>query len=401
MMPLLPVDEALSRILSGAELLGVEQVALADADGRVLAGDLSARLTQPPFDASAMDGFAVRASDAGRDATLRIIGESAAGHAFTRELCSGEAVRIYTGAPVPAGADAIVIEENAAESGDEVRLSAAARPGDHIRRAGNDFRKGDTLLFAGDDMGPRTLLLAAAMDHAIVPVRRKPIIAILSTGDELVAPGEPRRPDQIVGSLSFGIASMARRAGAEPAVMARAGDTPESLDASLDEIGDADILLTIGGASVGKHDIVRQRLEARGLALDFWKIAMRPGKPLIFGRLGDMRVLGVPGNPVSAMICARLFLVPLIGTLLGRARNDRETTTAVLGTSLEKNGPRQHYIRASSKLSPVGARTVTPLPSQDSSLMSALRLADCLLVRRPDAPKAKPGDPVDILPVDF
>ncbi len=400
-MPLLSVEEALSRILSGAEPLSVEQVPLAEADSRVLAGDLAARLTQPPFDASAMDGFAVRAGDSGPDATLRIVGESAAGHRFTGKLGAGEAVRIYTGAPVPQGGDAIVIQENAVESGDQVRLSAAARPGDHIRRAGNDFREGDPLLFAGEDMGPRTLLLAAAMDHALVPVRRKPIIAILSTGDELVAPGEPRRPDQIVGSLSFGIASMVRRAGAEPVVLERGGDSPKSLDARLDEVGDADILLTIGGASVGKHDIVRQRLEARGLKLDFWKVAMRPGKPLMFGRLGDMRVLGVPGNPVSAMVCARLFLVPLIGALLGRTRNDSETTTAILGTSLEKNGPRQHYIRASSRLSPDGARMVTPLPSQDSSLMSALRLADCLLVRRPDAPPAQADERVEILPIDF
>ncbi len=400
-MSLLPVEEALSRILSGAQPLGVEEVPLGDADGRVLARDLEARLTQPPFDASAMDGFAIRAVDTGPDATLRVIGESAAGHAFAYKLAAGEAVRIYTGAPLPRGADAIVIQEDAVEIGGEVHVSAAARQGQHIRPAGNDFREGDTLLFAGDDMGPRTLLLAAAMDHAIVPVRRKPVIAILSTGDELVAPGEPRRPDQIVGSLSFGIASMVRRAGAEPVVLARAGDSPESLDARLDEVGDADILLTIGGASVGKHDIVRQRLEVRGLKLDFWKIAMRPGKPLMFGRLGEMRVIGIPGNPVSAMICARLFLVPLIGALLGRARNDREITTAVLGTSLEKNGPRQHYIRAASKPLPDGRRRVTPLPSQDSSLMSALKLADCLLVRRPDAPAAEPGELIEILPVDF
>ena len=296
----LSVEEALERVLADAEPLAAESVAIEAARGRVLAAPLAAKLTQPPFDASAMDGFAVRKADIIKlPATLTVIGQAAAGHPFDGSVGSGEAVRIFTGAPVPAGADAIVIQEDTEHTPAQVTVRAGPIETGHIRRRGFDFRTGDALLSAGRKLGPRELSLAAAMGHGAVSVHRRPLVGILSTGDELVAPGEQPGPGQIVSSNHLGVGALAELAGADVRQLGIARDTRDSLTSHVAKAADCDILVTIGGASVGDHDLVAPVLEARGMRLAFWKIALRPGKPLMFGRLGDTRVLGLPGNPVS------------------------------------------------------------------------------------------------------
>lgn len=400
-MALIPVEEALARVLDGVEATAPEPAAIWAARGRVLAEPLAALLTQPPFDASAMDGYAVRAADlATLPATLTVIGAAAAGHPFAGSVGGGEAVRISTGAPVPTGADAIVVQESATRDGDKV-VVAAGIEADHIRAKGVDFRAGQTLLLPGRMLGPREVSLAAAMGHAEVVVRRRPRVAILATGDELVAPGDRLGPGQIVASNQLGVAALAEAAGAEVTLLGIARDQPEDLGAHLARAGHADILATIGGASVGDHDLVGAVLAGRGMTLAFWKIAMAPGKPLMYGRLGRSRVLGLPGNPVSALVCARLFLVPLIHKMLGRPAEHARPVEARLAVALEANDARQRYLRAVSRLWTDGSRLVTPVRSQDSSLLSPLAEADCLLVRPPHAPAAAPGAAVPILPLDF
>ncbi len=399
-MALLSVSEALARVTDRIEPLAAERVPLAEAGGRMLAEDLAARLTQPPFDASAMDGYAVRAEDVRQlPATLKLIGEAFAGAGFRGDVKSGEAVRIFTGAPVPKGADAIVMQEDAELDGSTVTVKAAAF-GRHIRPCGQDFNEGEVLLVAGTRLSPRELILAAAMNHAEVPVRRKPKVAILATGDEVMLPGAELGPDEIVSSVPYGLAALVERQGGEAAILGIAEDDVESI-AGLARAGrDADILLTIGGASVGDKDLVATALGPEGLALDFWKIAMRPGKPLLYGRLGPQRVLGVPGNPVSALICAMVFLVPMLSRMLG-IKDDQRLIEAVLAEDLEENGPREHYMRAVSELSPDGNRLVRPLPRQDSSLMADFARANGLIVRAPHAPALPRGSRVPILPLDF
>jgi molybdopterin molybdotransferase len=399
-MALLSVAEALARVLRGIEPLEGERVALDAASGRVLAEDLAARLTQPPFDASAMDGYAVRGEDvAALPATLRLIGSSLAGAGFTGRLGQGEAVRIFTGAPVPEGADTIVIQENAEEAHGVVTVKEAA-PGRHVRPRGQDFREGDVLLSAGTRLGPRELMLAAAMNHAELPVRRKPKVAILATGDEVVPPGSELGKDQIVSSVPYGLAALIERTGGEAMSLGIAKDEPESLVTLTRSGSAADILLTIGGASVGERDLVASALQSEGLELDFWKIAMRPGKPLLYGRLGGQRVLGLPGNPVSALVCAHVFLVPMLELMLGLAGDARPRPEAVLGEALQANGPREHYMGGISEWGKDGQRVVRPLPSQDSSLVAGLARADCLIVRAPDAPPLARGERVRIIPLD-
>ncbi len=399
-MALLSVSEALARVTDRIEPLAAERVPLAEAGGRMLAENLAARLTQPPFDASAMDGYAVRAEDVRQlPATLKLIGEAFAGAGFRGDVKSGEAVRIFTGAPVPKGADAIVMQEDAELDGSTVTVKAAAF-GRHIRPCGQDFNEGEVLLVAGTRLSPRELILAAAMNHAEVPVRRKPKVAILATGDEVMLPGTELGPDEIVSSVPYGLAALVERQGGEAAILGIAEDDVESI-AGLARAGrDADILLTIGGASVGDKDLVATALGPEGLALDFWKIAMRPGKPLLYGRLGPQRVLGVPGNPVSALICAMVFLVPMLSRMLG-IKDDQRLIEAVLAEDLEENGPREHYMRAVSELSPDGNRLVRPLPRQDSSLMADFARANGLIVRAPHAPALPRGSRVPILPLDF
>lgn len=400
---MLSVDEALTRILDGVTVLGQrETVGLDKAAGRVLAQSLSARLTQPPFDASAMDGYAVRKTCVDRlPATLKVIGEAAAGHGFAGTVEAGQAVRIFTGAPVPSGADAIVIQENAERDGDLLTVCEGTPDAAHIRPAGGDFRDGQELIAAGTRLGARSVLLAASMGHGEVHVVRRPKVAILSTGDELVAPGDMPGPNQIVASNAYGIAAMVEAFGAEPLILGIAKDKAESLEAKIAEAGGADVLVTIGGASVGDHDLVSSTLQAKGMALDFWKIAMRPGKPLLFGRLDGLRVIGVPGNPVSSMICSRVFLVPLILAMLGAKDAISQTRQAVLGSPLEKNGPRHHFMRGRFAIDGDGREVVVGAENQDSSLIGVLARADCLIVRDAHAPAADAGDSVHVLSLDF
>jgi molybdopterin molybdotransferase len=407
MSPPLSVDEALERILDGVEPTAVEFAPLEAAHRRTLAQPLSALLTQPPFDASAMDGYAVRAGDiAHLPTTLAVIGTAAAGHPFAGGIAAGQAVRIFTGAPLPVGADAIVIQENAVPHATGSGASSVSvregRPDpDHLRRMGFDFRAGEVLLDAGRRLGPRELSLAAAMGHAKIPVRRRPRVAILSTGDELRLPGSQPGPGQIIASNHLGVAALAEAAGAQGRFLGIARDTPESLEEHLALADGADVIVTIGGASVGDHDLVGPVLRARGMVLSFWKINMRPGKPLMFGRLGASRVLGLPGNPVSSLVCARIFLVPLLRTLLGEPARDARPLAARLGVALEPNGPRQHYMRATTTLGSDGLCVVNPVRSQDSSLLAPLAEADCLVIRAPHAPLAPLGALVPILPLDF
>ena len=402
-IPGLTVEAALARIVEGvAPLAGAETVGLIAAAGRILAEPLVARLTQPPFTASAMDGYAVRAADVAKlPAMLRVTGESAAGHGFAGALGPGDAVRIFTGAPVPDGADAIVIQENTRRDGDRVEITDGTLDPEFVRPMGGDFAAGATLLAAGRRLTARDVTLAAAMGYAALPVRRKPVVAILATGDELVLPGETPSADQIVCSNTFGIAAMVAAAGATPHLLGIARDARESLDAHVDQAAGADILVTVGGASVGDHDLVAPVLEARGMALDFWKIAMRPGKPLMFGRLGAQRILGLPGNPVSSLVCTRLFLVPLVRALLGLAPEPERTLTARTATALSANGPRAHYMRATSRPGADGGLEVAPVRSQDSSLLTPLAEADCLIVRPIRAPALDAGAMVPVLMLDF
>jgi molybdopterin molybdotransferase len=401
-MALLSVDEALRRILSDVEPTAAETIGVEAAYRRTLAQPLAALLTQPPFDASAMDGYAVRTDDIRRvPAKLTLIGEAAAGHPFFGNLGAGEAVRIFTGAPLPAGADAIVIQEDAERDGGSVTVREADIDRSHIRTKGFDFQAGAVLLQAGRRLGAREMALAAAMGHGTLTVRRRPRVAILCTGDELVPPGSTLGPGQIIVTNHLGVAALAEGAGAEPEFLGIARDTPESLEAHLARAEGADVIVTIGGASVGDHDLIAPVLKTQGLDLAFWKIAMRPGKPLLFGRLGATRVLGLPGNPVSSLVCARIFLVPLLRALLGDHPEPERLNDARAAVAIGANGPRQQYMRATWAMAPDGIARVTPVRSQDSSLLSPLAEANCLIVRTPNAPPVDPGSPIQVLPLDF
>jgi len=399
-MALLSVDDALALVLKGLAPLDVEQVSLADAQDRVLAEDLAATLTQPPFDASAMDGYAVRSADlTALPATLDVVGEAAAGARFTGTMKPGQAVRIFTGAPVPHGADTIVIQEDTEGSAARVVVKAAASAGKHIRLRGQDFKQGEVLLRRGTTLGPRSLMLAASMNHAVLPVRRKPQVAILATGDEVMPPGSGLGPDQIVSSAGYGVAAAVAAHGGDAVPLGIARDDPESIATLASTGAGADILVTIGGASVGERDLVASALEREGLVLEFAKVAMRPGKPVLFGRLGTQRVLGLPGNPVSALLCTYVFLVPMLRAMLGVHGDGHPVPEAVLGADLPANGERQHYLRATSTWREDGTRVVRPLPSQDSSLVAALAKADCLIVQAPQTPAIPQGARVKILPL--
>src|SRR5438552_1816825 len=333
----MPVAEALARVLAGAEPLAMEAAPLAEAHGRVLAADVKALRTQPPADISAMDGYAVRAADvASVPARLKLIGEVAAGHPFDGTVGAGEAARIFTGGVVPAGADTIVIQENTAREGDTVVVNTSAGKGRHIRVAGLDFAQGAVLLARGRRLTDRDLALAAAMNHPTVPVHRRPKIAVLATGDELVMPGKAPGIGEIVHSNGYATMALARQEGAEVIDLGIAPDRLEETAAAIRRAraSVADVLVTSGGASVGEHDLVQNALASEGLALSFWKVAMRPGRPMMHGRLGAIHVLGLPGNPVSAYVCAVLFLVPLIRRLAGRSDCEPEIESAVLGCDL-------------------------------------------------------------------
>jgi molybdopterin molybdotransferase len=399
---LLSVAEALERVLADAAPLRAEEVPLEEADGRVLAHDLMARRTQPPADISAMDGYAVRADDVAQvPARLKVIGEVPAGRPFTTKVGPGEAARIFTGGFVPAGADTVIVQELTKRDGDWVEVQKPGVAGRNVRRQGLDFGKGDRLFTKGHRLTARDLALVAGMNHPLVPVYSRPKVALFATGDELVAPGNEPGPGQIVYSNGFALAALIREEGGDVTDLGVVGD---KLDATIAAVRDArelgaDILVTTGGASVGEYDFVNRALAAEGLALSFWKIAMRPGRPLMHGRLGAMQVLGVPGNPVSSYVCAFLFLMPLIRKLTGRSDLIPPSETATLGCDLPENDERADYLRAALTNGADGL-VATPFPIQDSSMMAPLAKADCLLIREPHAPPAKAGSVCMIIRLD-
>ena len=400
-MALLPVEDAKARILAGVSPTKSEQVDLCAAYGRVLAQDIEARITQPPFNASAMDGYAVRASDLLRaPVTLDVIGEAPAGTAFEGKVGPGEAVRVFTGAPVPEGADTVVIQENTETAASCVTILQTGPKGQFVRPRGLDFTEGEALLRTGTVLGSREIALAAAMNHPALTVRRRPRVTILPTGDELIAPGGTPAPDQIISSNNFGMSAFVTRCGGDAIDLGVVRDTEQALSQALADMESSDILVTLGGASVGKHDLVQNALAQSGMTLDFWKIAMRPGKPLIFGMLGDTRVLGFPGNPVSTFVCAAIFLRPLLDSLLGKpARN--HTMTGTLGADVGENDERQDYLRARLERAADGTITATPFHKQDSSMLRTLAEADGFIVRPPFDAARVAGEMVEILPWDF
>jgi molybdopterin molybdotransferase len=391
----MPVAEALAHVLAHTEPLAAVATPLADAHGRVLAADLPALRTQPPANVSAMDGYAVHSQDvATAPVRLKLVGEVAAGHPFQGAVGRGEAARIFTGGVLPPGTDTIVIQENTVREGDAVLVNEAPAKGKHVRIEGLDFKRGTVLLAKGRRLSDRDLALAAAMNYPTVPVHRGPKVALLATGDELVMPGGAPGFGQIVYSNGYATMAVARREGCEVLDLGIAPDRVAETAAGVRrarEVG-ADILVTSGGASVGEHDLVREALAAEGLALSFWKVALRPGRPMMHGRFGAMHVLGLPGNPVSAYVCAVLFLVPLIRQLAGRSDVVPALETARLGCDLPGNDERADYLRAVLSAGPDGIPVAIPAPVQDSSMLMPLAHADCLLVREPFAPAARTGE---------
>lgn len=400
-MSLLSVAEAQARLLDSTTAIGgTEAVTLIDAAGRVLAGDVRARMTQPPFDCSAMDGYALRSADAPQPgAVLNVIGTSSAGHAFAGSVGPSETVRIFTGAPVPHGADAVLIQEDADRLEDGgIRTKFPVTPGRHIRPRGQDFILDQTVLTDGTRIDFARLTLIAATNHASVHVYRRPRVAILATGDELVPPGATPGPDQIIGSNTFGIAALARDCGAEIIDLGIVGDDRALIAEKVTEAraARADILVTLGGASVGDHDLVQETLVSCGMTLDFWRIAMRPGKPLMVGSLERMHVLGLPGNPVSSMVCGLLFLEPMLRRMTRQPPLSR-AASAVTAIPLAANDKRQDHLRARLSRDAEGRLVATSFGKQDSSMMKIFADSDCLIVRPPNAPALEAGDPCPIL----
>lgn len=388
---MISVEEALDRLLALAAPLPVEQVPLAQAAGRVLAETLTARRDQPPFAASAMDGYAIKRVEADLHAQFKVVGEAAAGHRFSGRVGAGQAVRIFTGAPVPDGADFVIIQEDVTRQGDLIAIVNTPGDSTNIRPAGADFTEGAPLP-APRRLTPRDVALLAAMNHAMVPVTRRPDVAILATGDELVLPGEDPGPDQIVASNSYGLKAMLEEMGCIARLLPIARDTEGSIATALQLAEGADLILTIGGASVGDHDLVAGVTASLGMDVAFHKVAMRPGKPLMAGRLGGAAMIGLPGNPVSAMVCGQVFVAPVVRRMLGLGDVQPPPTLARLGAPLDANGPRAHYMRAV-----LADGIVTPFKAQDSSLLSVLSQANALIVRPPGDPARTTGDKVACL----
>ena len=397
-MALMPVDEALARVLGAVKKLGVEFIKLDDVIGRVLAKDLEAKRDQPPFQSSAMDGYAARHEDLGRP--LKLVGIAAAGHRFKGTVKRGQAVRILTGAPLPMGADTIVIQENVSLSGKELVVHESPAAGRNIRPRGLDFKKNAVLISAGTRVTARDIGLMAAANAAVVSVRKRPRVVLFTTGDELVLPGDRPRTDQIFSSNSHALAAMLNAWGAEVMNLGIVRDDMKATIAAIKKAAKADILVTTGGASVGDHDYVQEALRRAGVKIGFWKIALRPGKPLMFGTKGKLSVLGLPGNPVSALVCARIFLKPLIGKMLGLDMTDVPVMARV-AAALPANDERQDYLRATLRYEEDGARAVHVFSKQDSSMQRNLRDADCLIVRPPNAPEVPHDALVPVILLDF
>jgi len=394
---MISVEEARARILAGLKPTGVEVVGLADAYGRVLAENIRSRLTHPPHDVSAMDGYALRAAD---PQPRRVIGAAPAGHPFAGEVGPGQAVRLFTGSVVPAGADSVVLQEDTDRSDDDITIREAIRPGQHIRRAGQDFKTGDVMVPAHSWLNPRRIGLIAAANHAWVPVRRRPVVAILATGDEIVLPGEPVGHGGIVSSNAHALAALVHACGGEPMVLPIAGDSINAIAAAARSARRADILVTTGGASVGDHDLVAPALATLGMQLDFWKIAMRPGKPLIHGQIGEVPLIGLTGNPVSSYLCAVLFLKPAIERLLGLPGDAPQSVPARLASDLAANDKRADHLRCRLVVEADGSLRAEPFGKQDSGMLSALAHADGVIQRAPLAPAAKAGEVVPVLRFD-
>ena len=400
MSALIPVAEARTRIVSVLDPVPSETVALAAAAGRVLAEDVRARLTQPPVAVSAMDGYAVRAEDvAGAPATLKVIGAAPAGAAYAGAVGPGQAVRIFTGGPVPEGADAIVIQENTTASGEGVTVRVGAPAGRYIRPAGLDFHADEVGLAASHVLTARDIGLAAAMNVPWLRVHRRPRIALLATGDEIVRPGDHVAANQIVSSNGPALAALVAANGAQPMDLGIARDDRDSLQAAAAQAEGADLLITMGGASVGEHDLIQSALAETGLEIDFWRIAMRPGKPLMFGHFRGTPMLGLPGNPVSSLVCGLVFVIPAVRALLGLLPEGPHLVAAVLGRDLTENDEREDYLRATLANDGAGPPRATPYEKQDSSMLSTLAQAECLVVRPPRAPAASAGEAVAIIPL--
>jgi molybdopterin molybdotransferase len=398
---MLAVAEARQRILDAFSPLPPEQVSLTDALGRVLAEDVISRRTQPPVAMSAMDGYAVRAADTqSLPATLEVVGAAPAGGAHDGEIGPGQCVRIFTGGPVPAGADAIVIQEDTVAEGKLVGVKVTVPVGHYVRPAGLDFSAGDALIKAGKVLTARDIGLAAAMNRPWLMVRRRPRVAILATGDEVVMPGDPVGPNQIVSSNGLALEAFVQARGGVPVSLGIAPDNREALSAMAAGARGADLLVTTGGVSVGEHDLVQSVLGEAGLDLDFWQIAMRPGKPLLFGHVHGTPVLGLPGNPVSSMVCAIIFMLPALNRMLGVSEPEtRPQHKARLTVDLEENDRREDYLRATLTYDADGTPLVTPFGTQDSSMFSRLAHADCLVIRKPHAKAIKAGEVVEFVPL--
>jgi molybdopterin molybdotransferase len=399
-MAQLSVKEAHARVLRGVEPLPAEVIAIATAHGRVLTADLTALRSQPAEAVSAMDGYAVRAADVTYlPATLTVVGEAAAGQPFLGTLGPGETARIFTGGVLPTGADAVVLQEHSERCGAGVIIKSSPPVGKHVRTPALDFARGALVLRKGRRLSDRDLALAAGMNYPAVPVHRRPKLAILATGDELVAPGSELTRGQVVYSNGFAIAALARREGAEVVDFGIVPDRIEPTVGAIEQVrrSGADVLVTTGGASVGDYDLVKRSLEIQGMELAFWKVAMRPGRPLIHGRLGATYVLGLPGNPVSSYVGAFLFLIPLLRKLSGRDDLMAPLESAVLGRDLPENDERTDYLRAQLEARLHGKLVATPFDLQDSSLLVPLAEADCFVVREPYAAAAKSGTECNII----
>lgn len=397
---MLDVATARARILSGIVACGQETVPLGSALGRVLGLDVHARRANPPVSVSAMDGYAARAQDATEGAVLHVIAEAPAGHPTAHVIQPGECVRLFTGSQIPAGADTVIIQENTQREGDRITLTHASAAGRFIRMQGQDFAQGTCLLQAGTRLGPKEIGLAAASGHAWLTVTRKPRVSVLSTGDEIALPGDPVREDGIFNSALFMVRACLQQAGAEVLMLPSARDTTRSLTEAFAQARQSDMLVTIGGASVGAYDLVRQSLTDIGLTLDFWKIAMRPGKPLLSGHIGSTPIIGLPGNPVAALVCSTVFVAPAIQRMMGMAVADTlPTEPAILGVDVGPNDQRQDFLRAtlSNAPAPDSLPVVTPFASQDSAQLHILAQSQALIIRAPHAPAAAAGSPCQIV----
>ena len=394
---MIALEEARARILGALSPTPAETVALPEAWGRVTARPIVARVTQPPADVSAMDGYAVRAADAVAGAVLRRIGEAPAGHPFAGMVGAGETVRIFTGSFIPSGADAVLLQEDAREDAAGVTVGEAVTADRWIRRRGLDFSEGEALIPPGQRLTARDIGLAAACNHPWVTVRRRPRIGILATGDEIALPGEPIPAGGIVSSHAHALAALVRAGGGEPVVLPIAADDRAAIAEAAQAARACDMLVTTGGASVGEHDLVQAALGPEGFALDFWQIAMRPGKPLIWGRLGATPVLGLPGNPVSALVCAVQFLLPALAVLSGLPAGAPPTVRVLTGAPIAANDKRFDHLRATLAQDPQGRLVATPFARQDSSMLATLARADALVLRAPFAPALAAGSEVEAI----